>query len=87
METNNSKILFYEWSNLKNTPLGFLTTDDFINFCKQSRIKISKRNLNFLSKNDIVYGTCPINHSMLTLSGDKRNLQKNFSKHNCKTKR
>ena len=84
METNNPKILFYEWSNLNNQPLGFETTRDFLNFCDKSNIKVSGNNRFYLLKNYTTYAVCRKGHPELVLSGDMENLRKNLSRHNCK---
>lgn len=84
MTTNNPKILFYEWSDLKSQPLGFINTNDFINFCINSGIKISGNNKHYLNQNDTTYAVCRKGYPELVLSGDMKNLRKNFSRHNLK---
>lgn len=81
MESNNVKVLFYEWSDVNRQPISFLNNDDFLVFCNQSNINVSKKNYNFLNENDIVYSTCKNGKNELIMSGDYRNLRKNYSKH------
>ena len=81
MENNNVKVLFYEWSDVNRQPISFLNNDDFIVFCNQSNINVSKKNYNFLNENDTVYSTCKNGKNELIMSGDYRNLRKNYSKH------
>lgn len=50
MESNNVKVLFYEWSDVNRQPISFLNNDDFLAFCNQSNINVSKKNYNFLSQ-------------------------------------
>jgi len=78
---NNSKILFYEWSDINRSPIGFEKNEDFVDFCNVSNIVLNKRNHNFLNENDIVYATCKNGKNELIMSGDYRNLRKNYSKH------
>lgn len=85
MGTNNPKVLFYEWSNLNNQPIGFENKRDFINFCNKSNIKVSGNNEFYLLKNDITYAVCRKGFPELVLSGDMKNLRKNFSRHNLKS--
>ena len=81
MENNNVKVLFYEWSDVNRQPISFLNNDDFLVFCNQSNINVSKKNYNFLNENDTVYSTCKNGKNELIMSGDYRNLRKNYSKH------
>ena len=81
MNCNNVKVLFYEWSDINRQPIGFLNNDDFLVFCNQSNINVSKKNYNFLNENDTVYSTCKNGKNELIMSGDYRNLRKNYSKH------
>ncbi len=81
MNCNNVKVLFYEWSDVNRQPISFLNNDDFLVFCNQSNINVSKKNYNFLNENDIVYSTCKNGKNELIMSGDYRNLRKNYSKH------
>lgn len=81
MNVGNPKVLFYEWSNVNSTPIGFNTVEDFINFCQNSNIKLSKKNINFLNNKGVVFMVCKPNNNELVMSGDYRNLRKNFSKH------
>ena len=81
MENNNVKVLFYEWSDVNRQPISFLNNDDFIGFCRNSNININKRNINFLNGNNNIYATCKIGKTELIMSGDYRNLRKNYSKH------
>ena len=84
MMCNNLKVVFYEWSDIKRQPLGFLSIEDFKNFCFKSNIKISGNNNYYLDNiNSTIYAICPKNSSKLVLSRDFKNLRKNFSKHNC----
>ncbi len=81
MNCNNVKVLFYEWSDVNRQPISFLNNDDFLVFCNQSNINVSKKNYNFLNENDTVYSTCKNGKNELIMSGDYRNLRKNYSKH------
>lgn len=81
---NNPKVLFYEWSNLKSIPVGFEDTRDFLNFCNESNIKVSGNNKFYLLKNYTTYAVCRKGYPELVLSGDLKNLRKNFSRHNLK---
>lgn len=81
MDCNNVKVLFYEWSDVNRQPISFLNNDDFLVFCNQSNINVSKKNYNFLNENDTVYSTCKNGKNELIMSGDYRNLRKNYSKH------
>ena len=81
MECNDVKVLFYEWSDVNRQPISFLNNDDFLVFCNQSNINVSKKNYNFLNENDTVYSTCKNGKNELIMSGDYRNLRKNYSKH------
>lgn len=81
MVCNNVKVLFYEWSDVNRQPIGFLNNDDFLCFCKNSNIKVNKRNLNFLNENENVYATCKVGKNELIMSGNYRNFRKNYSKH------
>ena len=81
MESNNVKVLFYEWSDVNRQPISFLNNDDFLVFCNQSNINVSKKNYNFLNENDTVYSTCKNGKNELIMSGDYRNERKNYSKH------
>ena len=81
MESNNVKVLFYERSDVNRQPISFLNNDDFLVFCNQSNINVSKKNYNFLNENDTVYSTCKNGKNELIMSGDYRNLRKNYSKH------
>ena len=81
MGNNNVKVLFYEWSDVNRQPISFLNNDDFLVFCNQSNINVSKKNYNFLNENDTVYSTCKNGKNELIMSGDYRNLRKNYSKH------
>ena len=81
MESNNVKVLFYEWSDVNRQPISFLNNDDFLVFCNQSNINVSKKNYNFLNENDTVYSTCKNGKNELIMRGDYRNIRKNYSKH------
>lgn len=76
-----NKILFFEWSDINRQPISFENNVDFINFCNQSNITVSKKNYNFLNENNTVYSTCKKGKNELIMSGDYRNFRKNFSKH------
>lgn len=81
MNTNTVKILFFEWSDINRTPIGFYNNNDFINFCNDSGITLSKRNHNFLNENIFAYATCKKGKNVLIFGHDKRSFRKNFSKH------
>lgn len=81
---NHAKVIFYEWSDVKRNPIEFYNVENFINFCIESNIRVSKKNLNFFNYNDTVYCVCKPHLNELVMSGDYRNLRKNYSKHKCK---
>lgn len=85
METNNLKVLFYEWSNIKCQPLGFLNVNDFKKFCNDCHISITSNNNLHLNSFNTVYAICKKGKSELILSRSYKGLKKNFSKHNKKT--
>lgn len=74
-------IYFYEWSDIDRKPMSFLTEKEFVEFCNVSNITLNKRNLNFLNENNNVYATCKNGRNELIMSGDYKNLRKNYSKH------
>ena len=80
---NNPRIVFYEWSDINRQPIGFLNDVDFINFCNDSNILLSKRNINFMGENPVktIYSTCKKGKNELIMSGDYKNFRKNYSKH------
>ena len=78
---NNPKILFYEWSDIDRQPIGFEKKEDFVNFCTESNILITKKNVNFLDENETIYSTCKKGKNELIMSGNYKNLRKNYSKH------
>lgn len=83
MVSNNLKVCFYEWSDPNRTPLKFTEVNDFISFCNISNIPLNKRQLNFIKNNNVSYAICAKKYTPdLVLSGDYRNMRKNFSKHN-----
>lgn len=81
MNVENPKVLFYEWSDMDRQPIGFYNNDEFINFCRESNINISKRNFNFLNAKNKVYAICKKGKNELIMSSDSRNFRKNYSKH------
>lgn len=81
------KIIFYEWSNLKNTPIVFDNKESFYDFCRFSNIRTGNREVNFIDNNREVYCTCKNGKAELIMSGDRRNLQKNVSKYRCTNNR
>lgn len=81
MDANDIKVVFYEWSDINSQPISFKNNDQFIDFCRDSNITISKRNFNFLNENNVVYATCKNGKNELIMSADNRNLRKNYSKH------
>lgn len=81
MVCNDVKVFFYEWSDVNRQPIGFLDNDGFLDFCRNSNINVNKRNLNFLNENNNVYSTCKKGKNELIMSGDYKNLRKNYSKH------
>lgn len=78
---NNIKVLFFEWSDINRQPISFENNNQFIDFCNQSNINLTKKNLNFLNNNEIVFATCKVGKNELVMSSDNRNFRKNFSKH------
>lgn len=81
MNTFGIKVIFYEWSDIDRQPIGFTDKEQFINFCRESNINISKRNLNFLDENYKVYATCKKGKNELIMSSNNKNFRKNYSKH------
>lgn len=75
------QVYFYEWSDIDRQPKLFSNNGDFLDFCNVSNINVNKRNLNFLNENNNVYATCKKGRNELIMSGDYRNLRKNYSKH------
>ena len=75
------QVYFYEWSDIDRQPRLFSSNGDFLDFCSVSNINVNKRNLNFLNENNNVYATCKRGRNELIMSGDYRNLRKNYSKH------
>lgn len=84
MGTNNPKILFFEWSDIKSQPIGFLNVEDFKNFCFNSKITITSNNNLHLNSYKTVYSICKKGKAELVVSGSLKGLKKNFSKHNRK---
>ena len=84
MGTNNPKILFFEWSDIKRQPVGFLSVEDFKKFCSISKILITSNNNFHLNNDRTVYTICKKGKPELVVSSSLRGLQKNFSKHNRK---
>ena len=84
MGTGNPKVVFFEWSDINNQPLGFLTVEDFKNFCCNSGIKITSNNNLYLNYISTVYAICKKGKSELIVSHTLKGLKKNFNKHNRK---
>lgn len=76
-----NSVVFFEWSDVNRQPIRFQHLNDFMYFCDESNIKLSKKNYNFLNNHDITFAVCKNGVNELVLSGDYRNLRKNFSKH------
>lgn len=81
MANNNKNIQFFEWSDLNRQPIQFNNTEDFINFCNVSNIKISKLNLHVIKQSIDLYAICERNNNVLVLSSTYKGLRKNFNKH------
>lgn len=84
METNNLAVLFFEWSDIKSQPIGFLNVEDFKNFCFNSKITITSNNNLHLNSYKTVYAICKKGKPELVISGNLKGLKKNFNKHNRK---
>lgn len=78
---NYPQVVFFEWSDVNRTPIEFSNIENFVNFCVESNIRVSKKNVNFLNENSVVFSVCKPGVNELVMSGDYRNLRKNFSKH------
>lgn len=78
----NTKVLFYEWSDLNRRPITFNSIEEFSDFCRQSKIRISGSNRFYLKAYDTVYAICKKGYPKLVLSGNNFQLRKNFHKHN-----
>ena len=76
------KVNFYEWSDISRQPITFLNDDDFISFCRDSNINLSKRNMNFLNENNCIYSTCKKGKNELIMSSNYKNLRKLVNKSN-----
>lgn len=79
MNCSNPKILFYEWSDLNNIPLGFYTDEQFLDFCYQSNINVNKKENKYIGdKLSTVYAMCKKGKAELILSNSRKNLQRNY---------
>ncbi len=76
------KILFYEWSDINRQPIEFDNVTDFYQFCENSNIHITGNNKYYIRQYSTIYAICAKGKSEIVLSGDYKNLRKNFSKHN-----
>lgn len=74
-------IYFYEMSNINDTPYVITNIDSFYDFCNHYSIKLTKANKNFINSKNEVYAICKQGKAELVLSGDYKNLRKNFSKY------
>lgn len=82
----DKQVVFFEWSDLKRVPIGFASIEAFVNFCIESNIKVTKKNLRFFQNNSFIFAVCKPNVNELILSGDDVNLRKNFNKHKNSSK-
>ena len=73
-------IYFYEMSNINGTPYVITNPDSFYDMCKNWGITVTKANKMFIESHSDVYAICKSGKSELVLSGDYKNLRKNFSK-------
>ena len=73
-------IYFYEMSNINDTPYVITNPDSFYDMCKNWGIKMTKTNKMFIESHSDVYAICKPGKSELVLSGDYKNLRKNFNK-------
>jgi hypothetical protein len=76
-----TEIYFYEWSDFNNQPKTFKSKETFLDFCVNSNITINTRIINYVYENNNIYAICKLGKNELVLSGDYKNLRKNFSKH------
>lgn len=85
MGTNNPKVVFFEWSDIKRQPIGFNNVEEFKDFCNNSKILINANNKYYLNviKNNI-YAICKKDKPELVLSSSLKGLKKNLNKHNHK---
>lgn len=82
-----SKIIFFEWSDPKRTPLVFESTESFKTFCTDSNIKIGNRQIKFIDSsiaNGDCYAACKVGKPELVMSNNYDQLRKNISWHKCK---
>lgn len=77
---NTKTIYFYEMSKIDGTPYVISNVDTFYGFCSHYGIKLTTANKNFINRNSTVYAICKQGKAELVLSGDYKNLKKNFSK-------
>ena len=73
------EIIFFEMSDFNNLPRTF-TTEQFYTFCTNYGIRLTSTNKKFIETNKVVYAICKPGKAELVLSGDYKNLRKNFNK-------
>lgn len=76
-----NSVVFFEWSDVNRQPITFKCVFDFFKFCENSNIKVSRKNYNFINNHESTFAVCKEGVNELVVSGDYRNLRKNFSKH------
>ena len=76
-----NQVFFYEWSNIDGHKKHFENLVDFVEFCKNSNIRLTVKNFNFVKNHETTYMVCKPGLNELIMSGDYFNLRKNFSKH------
>lgn len=83
-----SKIIFFEWSDPKRSPIVFESTESFKSFCADSNIKIGNRQINFIdasTANGDCYASCKVGKAELVMSKNYDQLRKNISWHKHKS--
>ena len=76
----NNKIYFYEWSDINSQPKEFDRYIDFHDFCIQHGIRLTKTKGEFVLNHTVSHVICKPGCPEIVISGDYRNLKKNFSK-------
>lgn len=73
-------IYFYELSNIDQMSYSFSNVDTFYKTCENWGIRLTKANKTYINNHNTVYAICKPGKPELVLSGDYKNLRKNFSK-------
>ena len=76
----NNKIYFYEWSDINSQPKVFERYIDFHDFCIENGIKLTRAKGEAIFDREVSHVICKPGCPEIVISGDYRNLKKNFSK-------